>query len=51
MEPPSKRSRLSVSEATEDDEMTTEEFNVDDNITEEVFVVVMGSCDPVVAEN
>ena len=38
VEPPSKRPRLSVSEATEDDEMTTEEFTVDDNITEEVLL-------------
>ena len=36
MEPASKKLRLSTSEATEDDEITTEEFNVDDNIIEEV---------------
>ena len=35
VEPPNKRPRLSVSE---DDEMTTEEFSVDDNITEEVLL-------------
>jgi len=36
LEPPSKKLRLSASEATEDSEVTTEEFTMDDNIAEEV---------------
>ena len=38
MEPPEKKPHLSNSEATEDDEIAGEEFNIDDSITEEVLM-------------